>query len=563
MVKDEIVKILKEATQETDIKVDVPENSEFGDYSTNIAMILAKKSREKDCLKHKKEARNSQELAEEIVKKIEAAGLPAKALATAGFINFYLSKEALLENLEKVGEKYGSSDIGKGKTVVIDYSAPNIAKTFGVGHLRSTIIGQALYNLYKFLGFRVIGDNHLGDWGTQFGMIIAAVKRKKLNIETLSVDELEKAYVGYNKEIESDPELQDIAKGWFKKLEEGDGEAKFIWQKAKDTSLKEFQRIYDLLEVNFDYAYGESFYLDKMDAVIKEARKKGVVRKSQGAEIVEFNSLPPVILLKSDGATTYFTRDLATIKFRIETWKPDIYIYEVGAEQSVYFKQLFETVRLLGWIKDEELVHVGHGLFLYQGKKMATRRGGSIKLEEVLNEAVERAKKLGKEENGPASVPSDGTTARQVGIGAIKYYDLLHHPASNINFDWEKIFVLEGNSGPYLQYTVARTNSVLAKSINLQISKSANNSQINHEEELVLRCLVHFPEIIESAAKNYSPNLLCNYLYELASKYNTFYNKHRILGSESEKLRLALTAAAGSVLKTGLNLLGIQTPEHM
>lgn len=556
MIKDEIIKILQEATGRGDIVVDVPENNEFGDYSTNVAMILAKK-----------EGKNPQELAEEIVKKIEVAGLPAKALATAGFINFYLSKEVLLENLEKVDEKYGSSDVGKGlpaqagKTAVIDYSAPNIAKAFGVGHLRSTIIGQALYNLYEFLGYKTVGDNHLGDWGTQFGMIIAAVKKNNLDIEKLSVDELEKVYVEYNKEIEDNPELKDVAKEWFKKLEEGDKEAKHIWQKAKDTSLAEFQRIYDLLGVDIDYAYGESFYEDKMDAVVKEARKKGLVRKSEGAEIVEFKNLPagkaglpPAMLIKSDGATTYFTRDLATIKFRIATWKPDIYIYEVGSEQSVYFRQLFETVRMLGWIKDEELVHVGHGLFLFGGKKMSTRKGGSIKLEEVLKEAVERARKLG---NG------DTKAAMAVGIGAIKYYDLLHHPTSSINFDWEKIFVLEGNSGPYLQYTVARTNSVLAKSTNLQISKSANNSQFNHEEELVLRCLVHFPEVVENAAESYSPNLLCNYLYDLASKFNTFYNKHRIIGGENDKLRLRLTSAVGQILKTGLTLLGIQAPERM
>jgi len=551
MIKDEIVKILQKATGQSDIVVDVPGNNEFGDYSTNIAMQL--------------KAKSPRQKAEEIVAKL-LSNQDTKLLfdkievAEAGFINFHLSKEALLKNLEKVDEKYGSSDIGKGKTAVIDYSAPNIAKAFGVGHLRSTIIGQALYNLYHFSGYKVIGDNHLGDWGTQFGMIIAAVKKNNLDIEKLSVDELEKAYVEYNKKIEDNPGLKDVAKEWFKRLEEGDKEAKHIWQKAKDISLAEFQRIYDLLGVDIDYAYGESFYEDKMEAVIREVEKKGLARKSEGAEIVEFNppagGLPPAMLIKSDGATTYFTRDLATIKFRIATWKPDIYIYEVGSEQSVYFRQLFETVRMLGWIKDEELVHVGHGLFLFGGKKMSTRKGGSIKLEEVLKEAVERAKKLG---NG------DAKTAAAVGIGAIKYYDLLHHPTSSINFDWEKIFVLEGNSGPYLQYTVARTNSVLVKSTNLQISKSANNSQFNHEEELVLRCLVHFPEVVENAALTYSPNLLCNYLYNLASKFNTFYARHRILSDNraNSELRLGLTSAVGRVLKSGLKLLGIQAPERM
>ncbi|MDP3994784.1 MAG: arginine--tRNA ligase [bacterium] len=543
MIKEEIVKILQKVTGIKDIVLDVPGREEFGDYSTNAAMVLAKK-----------EHKNPHELAEEIVEKINKAGLPAVASAKAGFINFYLSKEVLLKNLEKVDEKYGSSDIGK--TVVIDYSSPNIAKAFGVGHLRSTIIGQALYNLYQFLGYKTIGDNHLGDWGTQFGMIIAAVKSNKLDINKLSVDELEKIYVDYNKQTKEDPKLRDVAKEWFKKLEEGDKEAKYIWQKAKDTSLAEFQRVYDLLGVNIDYAYGESFYLDKMDAVVKEARKKGLARKSEGAEIVEFDNLPPAMLVKSDGATTYFTRDLTTIKFRMETWKPDIYIYEVGSEQSFYFKQLFSAVRLFGWIKDEKLVHIGHGLFLYNGKKMSTRKGGSIKLEEVLKEAIKRAGKLGEEGN---------KTAAAVGIGAIKYYDLLHHPTSNINFDWEKVFVLEGNSGPYLQYTVARVNSVLAKSTFKGPTLQGRTLQgsFNREELTILRSLVHFPEVIQEAAQSFAPNLLCNYLYDLASKFNTFYNRHKIIKGENDEFRLVLTAAVGQTLKTGLNLLGIQTPERM
>ena len=584
-VKDQIISAIAKAAgiPAEKINLDFPERDEHGDYSSNNAMVGF------DAKKHKSPKEYAQELVDRLrkdkelgkhIEKIEVAG--------SGFINFFLSEEALLQNMnaiEEKGDKYGSSDMGKGKTVVIDYSAPNIAKAFGVGHLRSTIIGQALYNLYKFLGYKTVGDNHLGDWGTQFGMIIAVIKKNNLDVEKLSVDELEKAYVKYNKETEENPELRDVAKEWFKKLEEGDSEAKYVWQKAKETSLAEFQRIYDLLGVNIDYAYGESFYEDKMDPVIKEARKKGLVKKSEGAEIIEFESLPPSMLVKSDGATTYFTRDLATIKFRIETWKPDIYIYEVGSEQSVYFKQLFEAVGKLGWIKDEELVHVGHGLFLYGGKKMSTRSGGSIKLEEVLTQSIKKAKSIieKSESSRGLSEKEKDKVAKAVGVGAIKYYDLLHHPTSNINFDWEKIFVLEGNSGPYLQYTFARTQSVLAKSSKSQKILKIKNDKLNSEELSVLKSLTRFSEVVEASAKSYSPNLLANYLFDLASRYNTFYARHRILSTNNERtknevlsenkhriikggndeFRLKLTLTCGQVIKNGLTLLGIQAPERM
>ena len=571
-MRDIILKALQETTGEKDISLEFPENELFGDYSTNLALILAKE-----------EGKNPKEIASKIVEKLEkdkelAEVVSKVEVAGPGFINFFLSEKALLDelvNIEKQQEKYGTSDLGRGKTVIVDYSSPNIAKRFGIGHLRSTVIGQSLYNLYRFLGYKVIGDNHLGDWGTQFGTLLYQIDSKGLKPSELTIDELEKLYVEFNAEAQKNEKLWDMARAWFKKLEEKDPKAREIWQKVVDTSLKEFERIYGLLGVKIDYAYGESFYLDKMSAVIEEIRKKGLLVKSQGAKIIEFpstssGSLPPAIVVKSDGATTYLTRDLAAIRFRTTEWQPDILIYEVGSDQTLYFRQLFETVRLLGGKENSEFVHVAHGLMRFEYGKMSTRKGETVSLEEVLNGAISKARAIiDRSETGRGLDSHEKEkVAKAVGIGAVKYFDLMHQPGTDIIFDWEKIFVLEGNSAPYLQYTVARANSVLEKG---RKSSPKEKIALNPEELAVLRGLTRFSEIIVIAAKNYSPNLLANYLFDLAQKYNNFYAHHRILGSERTKNgilsdnqhRLALTAGVAQVLKNGLTILGIETPQRM
>jgi arginyl-tRNA synthetase len=559
-MKARIIKSLQKAAGIKEAHLEFPENETHGDYATNLALVSAKKKKKKP-----------KDLAEEIVKKLQKDKDLVKIVskievAGPGFINLWLSKDYLLEELQKAAkqkEKYGTSDIGEGKTVVIDYSSPNIAKSFGIGHLRSTIIGQALYNLYKFLGYKVIGDNHLGDWGTQFGILLYQITSKKLDPLKLSIDDLEKLYVDFNKLAEEKPKLMDEARAWFKKLEEGDSEAKKIWKATVDISIQEFGRIYNLLGVQIDYAYGESFYGDKMLAVIKEIKEKGLSKKSEGAEIVELKGMPPGMLVKSDGATTYFTRDLATIKFRIKEWNPGLFIYEVGADQKLHFRQLFEAAKLLGWTKKRELVHIAHGLIRFEHGKMSTRRGLTVKLEKVLEEAIKRAGEIidKSKTGGELSEKEKENIAKAVGVGAIKYFDLSHHPTSDIIFDWEKLFLLEGNSAPYLQYTFARTQSVLRKA-KAQDTKY-NKQDINDEEALLLRSFPRFSETIIDAAKNYSPNLLANYLFDLAQKYNNFYNQHRIIGSENQGLRIMLTIAVGQILKNGLTLLGIKTPERM
>ncbi|MEJ2441296.1 MAG: arginine--tRNA ligase [Patescibacteria group bacterium] len=560
-MKKKIISALKDATGEKKIHLELPENEEHGDFATNIAIVKAKK-----------EGKNPSEYAKELVKKLQEDKTLTQIVskievAGPGFINFFLSDNYLISELGTVidkKDKYGSSDIGKGKTAVIEYSSPNIAKHFGVGHLRSTIIGQSLYNLYKFVGYKTIGDNHLGDWGTQFGMIIAQVVRKNLDPDKLTVEDYEKLYVEFNKEAKEDEKLMDLAREWFKKLEEGDEKARNIWQKAKDVSLKEFERIYKLLGVNIDHSYGESFYEDKMPEVIELAREKGLTKKSEGAEIIELKDMPPLILLKTDGATTYQTRDLATAKFRLDEWKPDIIIYEVGADQKLHFKQIFAAVKLLGWGEETDFVHVAHGLIRFEHGKMSTRRGETVKLEDVLKESIKRAREIiEKSETGRGLKDEEKEKiVKAVGIGAVKYFDLSHHYSSDIIFDWEKLFVLEGNSAPYLQYTIARTNSVLAKAKGDRDSK-IGAAKFNREELILARNLVRFSEITIDAAKNYSPNLLCNFLFNLAQKYNNFYNQHKIIGGDNEELRILLTTATGQVLKNGLDLLGIESPERM
>lgn len=568
MIADQIKKVLIDVTRIKNPQVEFSSNEKFGDYSSNIAL------KNKDL--------NIDEIVEKISKACHSVvnnlDLPFTAEKVGRFINFKLNNDILIGNLMQIDsqkEDYGKSKIGKKKTVIVDYSAPNIAKPFGIGHLRSTVIGQAIYNLYKYLGYTVIGDNHLGDWGTQFGKLLYMIDKTKTN--DLSIENLEKMYVEFHTLAKDNPKLEASAREWFKKLEDNDTKARTIWKQCINISLNEFQRIYDLLGVKIDEAYGESFYEEEMKEMLKNPDIiKYLEIGENNSRIVKLpNIKTPLMFLKSDGGTTYATRDLATLQFRQNKFKPNIVIYEVGIEQKLHFEQVFASAKLLKLIDDDcELIHTAHGLYLApDGKKFSTRKGKTIKLEEVLTEAIDRARKLGQKEDQPAYAEA---TARQVGIGAIKYFDLMHSVQSNVIFDWEKIMNMEGNSGPYIQYTIARCNSVVEKNHKIKKSKNQNNLKIKNlelkinnplsgEEENLLRKLAQFQEVIVIAAKTYSPNVLCNYLYELASKFNTFYNKYRILDSEEEKLilRLRLTSATAQVLKNGLKLLGIGSPEKM
>lgn len=564
MYEEKIKKAIGKASGVDNISLEVPELEIYGDFSSNIALTASE-------LNKGNPRKYAEELVQKLLKDKELAEIVSKIeVAGPGFINFWLSRDVLLSEMEKALElkdKYGSSELGKGKTVVIDYSSPNIAKRFSIGHLRSTVIGQALYNLHKFLGYKVIGDNHLGDWGTQFGVLLYQITSKGLDPKKLSIGELEKLYVEFHEEVKENESLWDEARVWFKKLESGDKEAREIWQVLENASMKEFNKVYKLLGVKIDYVYGESFYEDKMAEVIEEIRKKKLSKKSKGAEIFEFKDLPPAMIIKSDGTTTYFTRDLAAIKFRIKKWNPDVFIYDVGSEQILHFKQVFETARILGWIDKQKLVHVAHGLFRFESGKMSTREGKSIKLMDILEKSIKKSDEIisKSQTGGDLTTEEKKKIAKAVGVGAIKYFDLMHQPTNDIVFDWNKIFLLEGNSAPYLQYTYARCESILKKGLRGKSLEMGDKEklEINAEEMSVLRNLSRFSGITIDAVKNYSPNLLCGYLFDLARKYNNFYNKHRVIGSKNDKFRLGLTFAVGQILKNGLGLLGIEAPDKM
>lgn len=530
------------------VEVEHPTDEKFGDFATNVAMVLAKN-----------EKKSPRAVAEEIVKKITDSKLFEKVeIAGPGFINMTLNKNLLLDEVADLNfdnvlmEKLSTH--GKGKTMVIDYSAPNIAKPFGIGHLRSTNIGQAIYNIYKTLGWNCIGDNHLGDWGTQFGKLIVAITRWSDKSDELTIDDLEKLYVKFHEEAEKKPELEDEGRTAFAKLEKGDEETVMLWQKCIDISVKEFNKVYELLGVNIDYALGESFYLDKMGAVLELMEKKKILKDSQGAKIVEFDKMPIAIVTKSNGTTTYLLRDLATIKYRMETWNPDLIVYEVGADQELYFRQVFATANMLGW--NPQFYHVAHGMIRWKDGKFSTRHGKTIHLAEVIDKAMEEAKKIAPD--------NEADKITKVAIGAVKFNDLSQDPKKDIIFDWDKVMSMDGDSGPYLQYTYARCMSVLNKSEIVeqkdigQLPESTNDSEIS-----LLRELSKYEEKLVESANRFSPAVLAEYLLVLARKYNEIYAKNRIIGTEEEVWRIFLTKTTANVIHKGLRLLGIETIEKM
>lgn len=566
-MKEKISKLIKQALTdqgvefEGEIQLDRPKDERFGDWTANIAMVLAKKI-----------GRNPVEIAKEIAEKIKTDEQIAKVEVVGGYINFYLTNVFLANSAGRTNDRgrfeADLSKYGQEKTVVIDYSAPNIAKPFGIGHLRSTNIGQALYNIYKMLGWKTIGDNHLGDWGTQFGKMITALIRamagdKRFDILgkpvgkiwELTIGDLEKLYVQFHVEADIDKKLIDEARDWFAKLEKGDAVARDIWQKCVDISLREFGRVYQLLGVKIDYALGESFYEKMLPEIVELFKTRGLVKESEGTWLVEFPNLASAILLKSDGATNYLTRDLATIKYRMETWNPDLIIYEVGSEQKLYFQQLFAAAEMVGWKPKEGYKHIGHGLIRWKDGKFSTRKGDTIHLADVIDTAMEQARKIAPN-NSQEEIEA-------VAVGAIKFNDLASDPTKDVIFDWDKVMSMEGSSGPYLQYTLARCLSVLSKSAMDHELKPEVPGLIQDEELSLLRELSKFEEKVVEAAERFNPAVIAEHLLTAARKYNEFYAKHRVIGGDNEAWRLFLTKTTAETLKIGLGILGIKTLEKM
>lgn len=525
-------------------KLEHPSDLKYGDYSTNIALITN---------------RNPQEVKTELDNILDKSDIVEKVEIVGKFVNIFLKDKYLLKEAEKINyEIEFRNELGKlndGKTMVIDYSAPNIAKPFGVGHLRSTNIGQAIYNLYKILGWNCIGDNHIGDFGTQFGkLIVAILKWSDKKIDKMTITDLESLYVRFHKE--ETPELLEEARNWFAKLEKGDEQAREIWKKCVDISMIEFNKMYELLDVNIDYVLGESFYQDKMGTVIKEMIEKGLTKESQGATIIEFDNETVELVKKGNETTTYFDRDMATIRYRIDRWNPDLIIYEVGADQSLYFEHVFETVGRLGWMKKDQLHHVAHGLIRWKDGKFSTRQGKTIHLMEVIEKIMEMAKKIAPE--------NDEETIRRIAIGALKFNDLSQDPKKDIIFDWDAMMALDGDSGPYLQYTYARGQSVLKKS-EIKEQKNIDTDEIilEEDEKKVFREIYKFKEKIIESAQRFNPGVLSDFLLSIARSYNEFYAKNKIIGHERENLRLFMTKSITSTIKLGLDLLGIKTVEKM
>ena len=590
MLKNKLENLIKKSAKEIQKKyklkklpkftVEYSRDFRFGDYATNAAMVLGKEAKKNpmeigDFLI--KKIKKDKNFHSEIFKKIE--------IVKPGFINFTLSSEFLQKNLLEIlkqREKFGSSNFKKGKTIIVDYSAPNIAKPMHVGHLRSTIIGQSLYNIYNFLGYKAISDNHIGDWGTQFGKLIYSYKNwgdeKKINQNPIK--EMTKLYIKFHKKAEKNKELEEFARKETKKLQDKNKENIKIWKFLIKESLKEFDKIYKILGIKFDYVLGESFYDNALEQIVKECLKKKIACKSQGAIIINLEkyNLPPFLIQKKDGAYLYATTDLATVKYRKKKFNPDKILYVVSNEQTLHFQQLFASLELLGWFKNIGIKHIKFGMVLGEnGKKLSTRKGETVSLESLIEKAIKLARKAVEEKNPKLSKTEKEKIAKIVGIGAIKYNDLSQNRLTDIVFDWKKMLNFQGDSAPYLQYTHARIKSILRKSSfcfdnsttglprSFQ-SLAMTKSLLKNELELsILKQLLFFPEIIERAAQEYNPNIIADYLYQLAGRFNLFYQKIPVLKTEKE-LRLArlnLIFAVATVLKNGLGLLGIETPEKM
>lgn len=495
----------------------------------------------------------------------------AEIKAVGPYINFFVDKvtlsELALRAISKERDGYGCEVLGKGKTVVVDFSSPNIAKHLAVHHLRSALIGNALCNIYKTLGYTCVGINHLGDWGTQFGQLIVAYKKwGSENAHTsYTVTDLNNLYVRFHQETEKNPGLEDEARAWFKKLESGDSGAKELWQHFKDISLKEFQKIYDMLGIHFDAFIGESFYNTMVEDTITRIKDKGLAKVSEQALIVDLESynMPPCLLRKKDDTTLYATRDIAAAEYRKKTYDFDRMIYVVGSEQKLHFHQFFKVLELMGYDWANRCVHVDFGLMKFKDGKMSTRKGKVVLLENLLIEAVERIRKIIEDKN--PSLENKEVVARDVGIGAVIFADLCTKRNKDVVFDWDEVLNFEGETGPYVQYTHARLCSILRK-YGKSVTTDIQFALLKEDETFILiKNLWQFPSVILKAAEFYEPSLICNYLIDVCGSLNRFYNVHRVLSDDAEltKARILLVDATRQVIKNGLHVLGMQAPERM
>ena len=539
--------------------IETPPDKKMGDY----ALPCFRLSKSMRCAPQMIAGKLAEKIVCEEIDHVEVVG---------GYLNVFLHRGGLardiVEAVLKNPGRWGSSEMGKGKTVCLDYSSINIAKRFHIGHLSTTMIGNSLKRIYDFNGYTTVGINHLGDWGTQFGKMICAYKKwgNREDVEKGGVQAMVDLYVRFHHEAEKNPELEDEGRAWFKKIEDGDKEAMEIFTWFKEVTLKDTQRVYDLLGVSFDSYAGESFYNDKMAPVVEELKEKGLLVESQGAQVVDLEAygMPPALILRSDGATLYITRDLAAAFYRHNTYHFDKCLYVVAYQQNLHFKQLFKIIELMGhdWYKGME--HVSFGMVSYEGRALSTREGYVVYLEDLLNKAIEKAREI-IEEKSP-NLPNKDEVARQVGVGAVVYFDLHNDRNKDIDFRWERALNFDGETGPYVQYTHARCCSVLRKAEAFAAAEPDYSVITDDEAQDVLMLLSHFPQVIRKAMEQSEPSLITRHTTQLAQAYNKYYFEHRIM-DESDPAgtaaRVNLTRAVRDVIKTGLYLIGVEAPERM
>lgn len=555
-------------TEEIMKLIELPTDSARGDLSL-------------PCFKLSKQLRRPpQEIAEQLADAINGAGNLgsgiARAEALSGYLNMYVDYRIVaprvLQDILNAGESFGSHQEGQGRTVVVDFSSPNVAKPFHVGHLRSTVIGGALVRIFRFMGYNCIGINHLGDWGTQFGKLAVAYKLwgDVRRLEQGAIDELLSLYVRFHEEAKEHPELEDEARSVFARMEQGDSEMLEQWKWFVDLSLSEFNRIYELMGTTFDFITGESFYNDKMGRVITELQERGLLEEDQGAKLVRLDhyNMSPALMLKQDGSSLYHTRDVAAAIYRKETY--DFYkaVYVTDYSQSLHFQQWFKVVELMGYPWAEQLVHVTFGRVSLEGTGFSTRKGNIVKLEDLLQQAIAKVRKIIEDKNPTLECKDE--VARQVGVGAVIFNDLSSNRIKDIVFDWEQALSFEGETGPYVQYTYARISSLLGKGrevskVFAQSNPVKASQPIESEEAALVKQLSLFPQTVEAAASKMEPSLVTRYLVDTAQAFNRFYHHCPVMDAE-EKLRnfrLILAECARITLHNGLKLIGIQAPERM
>lgn len=565
--KEEIAKKIAEVVQldknELMQYIEIPPNAELGDYAFPC-FKLAKTLRKAPPM-IATEIKENIAIDGEIIEKIDVVG---------GYLNIYINKETLIKTtLGEVAskkEEYGSSNLGDGKNIVIEYSSPNIAKPFHIGHLRTTVIGGALYKIYKFLGYNVIGINYLGDWGMQFGKVLAGLNLwgNEYDFENNKIQSLLNIYVRFCKEEKNNSELTELARECFKKLEEKDEEALKKWEWIRNVSIENYNKTYSLLNIHFDEYRGEAYYNDKMEAVVKELNAKGLLKDSQGAKIVDLEeyNMPPCIIITSAGTTIYATRDITAFIDRVESFDFEKMIYVVGGEQKLHFEQFFKVLELMGYgdyVKKS--IHVSFGLVVDKtGEKIGTRKGNSVFLEDILNESIEKVKVIINEKN--PNLENKEEIARKVGVGAIIFNDLSNSRIKDEIFDWDTILNFQGETGPYMQYIYVRTKGLLEKAGYIPDFENIDCKYLNEKQAIeIVKLIYQFEATIKNAAEKNEPSIIARYLIDLAQAFSNFYNEYKVIteNKELQDARLFITLAVGQVLKTGAELLGIEMPDKM